>query len=75
VKFWYEYPLEIIPAKAVNECRVANIQKILFVDDEPSVLSAMHRLFHDDACEVMRPVGGPVALELLRENGPVQLVT
>jgi DNA-binding NarL/FixJ family response regulator len=48
--------------------------KILFVDDEPSVLKAMMRLFHDDPFDVLTASGGAAALELLQESGPVKLI-
>jgi DNA-binding NarL/FixJ family response regulator len=51
-----------------------NFPKILFVDDEPSVLRAMQRLFYDDHYDVLTASGGQAALELLKENGPVQLI-
>lgn len=49
-------------------------RKILFVDDEPGVLKAMQRLFHDEPYEILTASGGCAALELLQSIGPVQLV-
>jgi DNA-binding NarL/FixJ family response regulator len=48
--------------------------RILFVDDEPGVLTAMQRLFHDEPYDILTASGGAEALALLLENGPVQLI-
>ena len=40
---------------------------ILVVDDDPSVLTMLESLFHDDA-EIITANGGQMALALLREN-------
>lgn len=48
--------------------------RILFVDDEISVLNAMLRLFHDEPYHLLTASGGPAALELLHGNSPVQLI-
>ncbi len=50
------------------------IPKVLFVDDEPGVLNAMQRLFHDEPYELLTASGGPAALMLLQETGAVQLI-
>lgn len=47
--------------------------RILLVDDEPSVLKALRRVFHDEACEVLVANDARQAL-LLLETEPVQLV-
>lgn len=51
-----------------------NLPKILFVDDEPNVLNAMQRLFHDESYDVLTASGGAEALDLLQNTGPVQLI-
>lgn len=48
--------------------------KLLFVDDEPGVLSAMRRIFNDEPYEVTTASGGHAALDLLQQTGPVQLI-
>lgn len=48
--------------------------KILFVDDETNVLSAMLRLFYEEPYQLLTASGGEEALELLEKNGSVQLV-
>ncbi len=52
----------------------SHLPRLLFVDDEPGVLSAMQRLFYDEPYTVLTASGGLAALELLRETGPVQLI-
>jgi DNA-binding NarL/FixJ family response regulator len=51
-----------------------NFPRLLVVDDEPGVLSAIQRLFHDESYDILTASGGPEALELLRVTGPVQLI-
>lgn len=52
----------------------AGFSKILIVDDEPGVLNAIQRLLHDECYEVLTASRGMAALELLRQDGPVQLI-
>lgn len=52
----------------------AELPKILVVDDEAGILSAMQRLFHDDPYDVLTSSCGQFALDLLQESGPVQLI-
>jgi DNA-binding NarL/FixJ family response regulator len=47
---------------------------IMIVDDEPSVLNALQRLFHDEPYQVLEAFGGQEALRILQESGPVHLV-
>ena len=46
---------------------------LLFVDDEPSILSALKRLFRRDGYQILTAGGGAEGLELLSAN-PVDLV-
>lgn len=48
--------------------------KILFVDDEPNVLRALHRSFLDENYEILTAQSGPEALDMLASEMPVQLV-
>ncbi len=43
-------------------------ETILFVDDEPSVLHAVRRIFADDALEVIVAASGEEALKIIRER-------
>jgi len=52
----------------------ASPEKLLFVDDEPSVLNALQRLFHDEPYELLSAPSGQEALRILQEAGPVQLI-
>lgn len=47
--------------------------RILLVDDEPSVVKSLRRVFHDEACEILTANDARQALQLL-ETEPVQLV-
>lgn len=40
--------------------------RILFVDDEEHVLSALRRLFFDESCEILTARSGAEGLEILR---------
>lgn len=46
---------------------------VLFVDDEPSILSSLRRLFRPQGYRILQADSGPAALTLL-ENEPVDLV-
>ncbi|MCK4622773.1 MAG: response regulator [Desulfuromonadales bacterium] len=46
---------------------------VLLVDDEPSVLKALNRVFLDEPCQILTAENGRQALQLL-EQQPVQLV-
>ena len=48
--------------------------RILCVDDEPGVLSAVSRCFMETPYEVLTALSGNEGLELLRQVGPVDLV-
>jgi YesN/AraC family two-component response regulator len=48
---------------------------VLFVDDEPFILNAMQRLFHEDRIKVVLASSGQEALELLRKRTIQVLVT
>lgn len=48
--------------------------RLLFVDDEPSVLNAMQRLFHEESYVILTASGGSEAIKLIQETGPVQII-
>lgn len=62
------------PLRLPMENHQPELPRLLFVDDEPNVLNAMQRLFHDEPYDVLTASGGSAALELLRDTGPVQLI-
>lgn len=49
------------------------MQKILFVDDEQSVLSGIERQLHDEY-EVVTASSGPAGLKIIEERGPFAVV-
>jgi YesN/AraC family two-component response regulator len=48
---------------------------VLFVDDEPFILNAMQRLFHDDKINVRLAASGQEALDLVKSGSIQVLVT
>jgi CheY-like chemotaxis protein len=50
-------------------------QKLLFVDDEPNVLSALSRLLRRDGHEILTAVGGREALALLEDHDVAVIVS
>lgn len=48
--------------------------KVLFVDDEKNVLRSLERLLMDEPYEILTASSGPEGLEVLRDQGPVQVV-
>lgn len=48
--------------------------KVLFVDDEPSILRAIARLFDEEDFEVMTALSGPEGLQILERDQEIALV-
>jgi response regulator RpfG family c-di-GMP phosphodiesterase len=63
----------MIGSSAVQEEMASRPARILFVDDEPNILSSLRRLFRPLGYEVLTAESGSAGLEIMK-NGPVDVV-
>lgn len=61
-------------AMAKEKTEVLSLPKVLFVDDEPSILRAITRIFMDEDIEVLTATSGEEALKLLKDNGDIAVI-
>jgi response regulator RpfG family c-di-GMP phosphodiesterase len=58
----------------MTEPTTQTMQRILFVDDEPNILSSLKRLFTDEPYEIFTAGSGKEALHMLAQNGNVAVI-
>ncbi len=61
-------------AMAKEKTEALNLSRVLFVDDEASILRAITRLFMDEDIEVLTATSGEEALKILRDNSDIAVI-